>query len=53
MQKSIQAAEFIRSRPALAPEIAIVPGSGLGGFADRVENAGSVEYGYIPGIYLP
>ena len=50
MQKYMQAAETIRSRTALVPEIAIVLGSGLGGFADRVENAVSVEYGDIPGF---
>ena len=50
MQKYMQAAETIRSRTALVPEIAIVLGSGLGGFAERVENAVSVEYGDIPGF---
>ena len=37
------AVAFIRSRSALAPRIAIVLGSGLGGFAERVETEADID----------
>ena len=39
----------IRSRTPLAPKIAIVLGSGLGGLADGVRDAGRIPYADIPG----
>jgi purine-nucleoside phosphorylase len=42
------AAEFIRSKTALRPEIALVLGSGLGDFADSMTDAVRVPYGEIP-----
>lgn len=39
----------IRERTLLVPRAAVVLGSGLGGFADRVEDAIEVPYGEIPG----
>jgi purine-nucleoside phosphorylase len=39
----------IRARTALVPRAAVVLGSGLGGFADRVEGAVEIPYGEIPG----
>lgn len=50
MQKYTQAAEFIRSHTDFSPEIAIVLGSGLGGFSARVEDARIFEYADIPGF---
>lgn len=43
------AAEFIEARATLRPEIAVVLGSGLGGFADSLENASVIPYCEIPG----
>jgi purine-nucleoside phosphorylase len=42
------AAEFIRSKTALRPEIALVLGSGLGEFADTLADAARIPYGDIP-----
>ncbi len=42
------AAEFIRSKTALRPEIALVLGSGLGDFADGMADAVRIPYGEIP-----
>jgi purine-nucleoside phosphorylase len=39
----------IRERSALVPRVAVVLGSGLGGFAERVEEATEIPYGEIPG----
>lgn len=43
-----QAAQFIEQRTSLRPEIAIVLGSGLGGFAARIENPLTLPYSEIP-----
>ena len=43
------AAEFIQSRTPLRPAVAVVLGSGLGGFADALENPTVIRYGDIPG----
>jgi len=43
-----QAAQFILSRTALRPRIALVLGSGLGGFADELENSARIPYAEIP-----
>jgi purine-nucleoside phosphorylase len=43
-----QAAAFIRERCSLAPAIALVLGSGLGGFAERLTEAVAIPYGEIP-----
>jgi purine-nucleoside phosphorylase len=42
------AAEFIRSKTALRPEVALVLGSGLGDFADNMGDAVRIPYGEIP-----
>ena len=42
------AAEFIRSKTALRPEVALVLGSGLGDFADNLTDALRIPYGEIP-----
>ena len=44
-----EAVAFIRSRTPLVPRAAVILGSGLGGFADRVEDAVEIPYGEIPG----
>jgi len=43
------AAEFIQSRIALKPRIAVVLGSGLGAFADTLANSTVIPYAEIPG----
>jgi len=45
------AAEFIRSKTTLRPEIALVLGSGLGDFAEGLSEAVRIPYGDIP--YFP
>lgn len=42
------AAKFIRARSKLRPQIAVVLGSGLGAFADELENAARIPYARIP-----
>jgi purine-nucleoside phosphorylase len=42
------AAEFIRSKTALRPEIALVLGTGLGDFAEGMTDAIRIPYGEIP-----
>ena len=44
------AAEYIISKRVDVPSVAIVLGSGLGAFADQVENKVIVPYGEIPGF---
>jgi purine-nucleoside phosphorylase len=39
----------IRSRSALEPTVGVVLGSGLGGFADGLDDAVEIPYGEIPG----
>lgn len=48
LQKINAAAEFIRSRIAITPEIGLILGSGLGGFADEIEEAVRIDYQDIP-----
>ncbi len=44
-----QAASYVRDRLGSVPDVAIVLGSGLGDFADRVGDAVSLPYESIPG----
>lgn len=44
----LEAANFLRAKIGAVPEVAIVLGSGLGDFADRVANALVVRYTDIP-----
>ena len=39
----------IRERTSVVPRVAVVLGSGLGGFADRIADATEIPYGEIPG----
>jgi purine-nucleoside phosphorylase len=43
-----EAADFLRSRIGTAPEVAVVLGSGLGAFADRLREARVLPYEQIP-----
>ena len=43
------AAAFLHTRSSATPRVGVVLGSGLGAFADAVENATEVSYGEIPG----
>jgi purine-nucleoside phosphorylase len=47
-RRAQQAAEFILSRTTLRPRIALVLGSGLGAFADDLENSVRIPYAEIP-----
>jgi purine-nucleoside phosphorylase len=44
-----EAVAAIRARTELTPRVAVVLGSGLGGFADRLEGATEIPYAEIPG----
>ena len=44
-----EAVAFIRARTPLGPRAAVILGSGLGGFADGIEDAVEIPYGEIPG----
>ncbi len=46
---STQASDFIESRSTLRPRVAVVLGSGLGAFADTLENQSVIPYAEIPG----
>jgi purine-nucleoside phosphorylase len=47
------AVEAIRARSAAEPAVGVVLGSGLGGFADAVEDAVEIPYADLPGWPLP
>lgn len=49
-ERAEHAARVIRARTKLEPRIAIVLGSGLGGFADEFEEAVGIPYEEIPGF---
>jgi len=46
--KAEKAAQYIRTQTSLVPEIALILGSGLGAFADQMEDAVRIPYGEIP-----
>jgi purine-nucleoside phosphorylase len=46
--RASEAAEFIRQKIRLQPEIALVLGSGLGGFANELQQATIIPYAQIP-----
>jgi purine-nucleoside phosphorylase len=45
-----RAAKFVLSKTKLRPRVAVVLGSGLGGFADELTNAVRIPYEKIPGF---
>ena len=47
------AAEYILSRISLRPEIALILGSGLGDYADTLENPVRIPYSQIPNFPQP
>lgn len=49
-ERAEHAARIVRARTNLEPRIAIILGSGLGGFADDFEEATGVPYEEIPGF---
>jgi purine-nucleoside phosphorylase len=54
MMKALkESAAYIRSKTDKQPQIAIVLGSGLGGYADRLRNTDVVPYGEIPNFPRP
>ena len=42
------AADAIRARTSVVPQVGLILGSGLGGFADLLEGATGIDYGDIP-----
>ena len=52
-EKILQAAEYIRSRTAMRPEIGLVLGSGLGDYADTLQDAVKIPYSQIPNFPVP
>lgn len=52
-EKIFAAAEFLRSRIPFAPEVGLVLGSGLGDFADTLEDAVRIPYADIPDFPQP
>src|SRR5438034_17416 len=44
------AADYLRSKSALRPALAIVSGSGLGSLADTLANAQTIPFADIPGF---
>lgn len=51
--KIMSAAEYIRKQVAMQPEIGLVLGSGLGDFADTLEEAVRIPYAEIPNFPVP
>ena len=43
-------AEFLRTKTSQEPKIGVVCGSGLGGLADKLDQATVIEYKDIPGF---
>lgn len=46
------AAEYVKSKLAVPPEIAVILGSGLGALADEIENPITIPYGDIPNFLV-
>ena len=46
------AAEVVRARSALQPEVGIILGTGLGGLADEIAVEATIPYQEIPGFPL-
>jgi purine-nucleoside phosphorylase len=48
--RATRAAKFIQSKTKLRPRIALILGSGLGAFAEKLPGATRIPYGKIPGF---
>ncbi len=48
-----QAADYIRSRTELQPEVGLILGSGLGDYAETLQNAVRIPFSEIPGFPVP
>ena len=46
------AAEVVRKRTSLRPDVGIILGTGLGGLADEIDVEASIPYEQIPGFPL-
>ncbi|MCR4434854.1 MAG: purine-nucleoside phosphorylase [Clostridiales bacterium] len=51
-KKAVEAAEFIKGRIRLQPEIGIILGSGLGSLVNDMEDPNEIDYGDIPNFPL-
>jgi purine-nucleoside phosphorylase len=50
-ERVLQAATIIRARaPGKQPTVGLILGSGLGGFADRLEDSVAIDYAELPGF---
>ena len=52
-EKIMTAAAYIRTRVSIRPTIGLVLGSGLGGYADTLEDAVRIPYSEIPNFPIP
>ena len=52
-EKIMLAAQYIKDRTPLQPSIGLILGSGLGDFADTLEDAVRIPYGEIPNFPVP
>jgi purine-nucleoside phosphorylase len=52
-EKAEEAAAHVRERMGVTPRVAVVLGSGLGSFAERVQQGGSINYTDIPHFPRP
>lgn len=52
-EKVTRAAEWLRSKVGRSPEVGLILGSGLGDFADTLEDALRIPYSDIPGFPVP
>ena len=48
LERLDEAVALVRSRSALAPQVGVVLGSGLGGFADALDERTAIPFGEIP-----
>ena len=53
VEKIMSAASYVRARISFQPEIGMILGSGLGDYADSLENAVRIEYKDIPNFPVP
>lgn len=47
-ERIAEVAEFVRAKDDVRPKVAILLGTGLGGFADRIETREAIDYDDIP-----